>query len=88
MKLETRIAGIPCIVELEYHAPLSGSFDQPEEAEGFTIERVMDRNGRKAAWLEAKMTDVDHDRITVEAFDVLRGDREDAAHEGWKADNL
>lgn len=87
MKLETRIAGIPCLVELEYQPPLSGSFDQPAEAEGFTIEKVMDRRGRKADWLEAKMTDNDVEAIVNQAFAQLRGKEEDDAYENWKADN-
>lgn len=79
--IDTRIAGIPCKVRLEYHPPLSGSFDQPEEGEHFTIEEVMDSRGRRAAWLDAKMTPEDEQRICEQAIDGLRGDRAEIAYE-------
>ena len=71
-KIDSRIAGIPCIISYSYTAgaPMRitgtgyGDCDPPEPAE---IEfSVHDRRDRSAPWLEAKMTEGDVERIEQE----------------------
>ena len=69
--VNTKIAGIPCQVSLEYHEHYPGTRDTPEEPEGYSIDEVMDRRGRRADWLRAKMTEQDEDRIVGEAMTAL-----------------
>ena len=69
--VNTQISGIPCKVRLEYHEHYPGTRDTPEEPEGYSIEEVMDRRGRRAEWLRAKMTENDEDRIVGEAMAAL-----------------
>ena len=69
--VDTRIAGIPCRARLEYHPHYPGTRDTPEEPEGYSVEEVMDRRGRRADWLRAKMTENDEDRIVGEAMTAL-----------------
>ena len=69
--VDARIAGIPCRVRLEYHPCYPGTRDTPEEPEGYSVEEVMDRRGRRADWLAAKMTEKDEERIADEAMITL-----------------
>lgn len=72
----TRVAGIPCICEATYYAEGSpmritgtgfGDADPPEYEEfEYTI---LDRRGRPAPWLEAKLTDDDDLRLKREYLD-------------------
>ena len=70
--METRIAGIPCTVEYTVRgkykpAKVNAPPEDCYEAEYPDIEfTVCDRNGHPAAWLEAKMTDEDRQRIEAE----------------------
>lgn len=65
---ETTVCGIPCgvyvwhyIAEEVIRGSLSQRIDPPEPEEiGFI---VLDRNGRKADWLQKKMTSVDQEKI-------------------------
>lgn len=71
MEIETRIAGIPCIVKLDsmfVQKPLGPSCDSDMDCYGYAeIEfTVCDRRGRPAPWLERKMTDKDQSRIENE----------------------
>lgn len=75
MILETTISRIPCSVELEYHRGFPGTQETPPEPAGFVVSRVLDRRGKPAPWLEAKMTGDDEDRICQQAWDN-RGPRE------------
>lgn len=65
----TRIAGIPCQVELTYFDPGEPPFllGHPDNWEpGVPPEvrfDVLDRRGRPAPWLEKKMSDDEHSRI-------------------------
>lgn len=67
-ELETKIAGIPCVIRYEItgqHMPSDG-INPPEYPE---LEyEVCDRNGRQADWLESKMTAADELRISDECF--------------------
>ena len=81
MRFESRIAGIPCLIEvrsLEVHRPYRGSAhtcDSDTEYYGYTDCEfdVFDRRGRPADWLASKMTDADENRIIHEAKEYMRG---------------
>ena len=69
----TRVAGIPCKIEVTYYAaavPMRltgtgyGDADPPEPEE-FEF-AVLDRRGRPAPWLERKLTEADSDRLLAE----------------------
>lgn len=81
--IETRIAGIPCIVELlEYSAPTPHHITadpgtSSEGNSGYLSFRVLDRKGYKAEWLAAKMTDDDEDRIKGELLTEMHSEAED-----------
>lgn len=75
MSLETRISGIPCIVEYvirgkykpaKIHAPPEYCYEAEYPEVEFT---VCDRNGRPAPWLERKMTYEDEKRIEAEILE-------------------
>lgn len=70
MIFSSRVAGIPCQIEVTHYTPETpaqstgtGFADclAPEPAE-FEF-KVLDRNGRVAPWLETKITDDDISRI-------------------------
>lgn len=71
--MKTRIAGIPCEVELTYYVaprPMeitgTGFGDAiPPELEEIEF-KVLDRKGYPAPWLEAKLADADVERIESE----------------------
>ena len=73
--IESRIAGIPCLIEITSYDRLEGSFSRNASSDldyyGWSeIEfEVCDRNGRPAPWLEKKMTDKDYNRICSEIED-------------------
>ena len=75
MLIHTTISGIPARVLLAYHAPLEGGLMDIPVEEHFTIEAIQDVHGRRALWLDAKMTAADEDRIIRMAFDTLDGGR-------------
>ena len=69
--LETRIAGIPCLVKVihYYHQePDYGTWDSDMDFYGYTEcdYEIYDRKGYRAKWLESKMTSADNDRIVGE----------------------
>jgi hypothetical protein len=72
MIIETRIAGIPCLVQADVSVQ-NGSYDWDAPSDwdyhgwmdiGEFV--VLDRRGRRAPWLEAKMTAKDVERIEGE----------------------
>lgn len=76
MIIETRIAGIPCLVEADvfvskgsYSRNAASDWDYYGYAEvgEFTI---MDRRGRPAPWLERKLTDKEIIRIESELMEA------------------
>lgn len=75
---ESRAAGIPCLVQVvSYYggspAVRSGPMAGPEEyAEADWV--LLDRRGRRAEWLEKKLTQKDIERIDEEAVDYMRED--------------
>ena len=72
MQIETRIAGIPCLVEANVYVQ-HGSYSRNAASDwdyyGWVdVEDlvVLDRRGRPAPWLERKLTDKDIERIEGE----------------------
>lgn len=70
-ELEARIAGIPCKIGVTHFMAQKGSFNYHAASDmdyhGYTeIEYdVLDRRGRKAAWLERKITE--DDELNIES---------------------
>lgn len=62
-EIKSRVAGIPCIIGVTHFESVKGSFDYHADSDwdyhGYTDceFEVLDRRGRKAAWLERKLTD-------------------------------
>ena len=62
-EIETRVAGIPCIIGVTEYECVKGSYSYHAASDwdyyGYTECEfdVLDRRGRKAAWLERKLTD-------------------------------
>lgn len=62
-EIKSRVAGIPCIIGVTHFESVKGSFDYHADSDwdyhGYTEceFEVLDRRGRKAAWLERKLTD-------------------------------
>ena len=79
--IETRISGIPCIVEITSYYPArsgkwfrDGSCAAPEYEELEFV--VLDRKGYPAPWLERKMDDHDRNRIVEELRKQMKYDDE------------
>jgi hypothetical protein len=72
-EIETRIAGIPCIIGVEEYQ--RGSYnkwcDSDMDYYGYSEWVVCDRRGRPAPWLERKMTSKDESRIQAEIAEQL-----------------
>ena len=71
-EIETRVAGIPCIIGVTEYQCVKGSYSYHAASDwdyyGY-IEcefDVLDRRGRKATWLERKLSDKDTSRIESE----------------------
>lgn len=70
--VETRVAGIPCIVRVKNFTKVVGSFNRNEESDmdyhGYseTDWDLLDRRGRRAAWLDKKLQVADVERIESE----------------------
>lgn len=62
-EIETRVAGIPCIVGVTHFESVGGSYNYNAASDwdyhGYTECEfdVLDRRGRKAPWLERKLND-------------------------------
>ena len=74
-KVETHIAGIPCLARVDYFFKKEPDFDtwaSDWDYYGYTeIEfTVCDRRGRPAPWLEKKMTDAEKERIENEILEA------------------
>ena len=81
MEFETTCSGIPCIVRVTYWEPYRPAFisGPPEDcypAEGGCGDwEVLDRNGRKAPWLEKKLKGncLELERLEREVFEHMEG---------------
>jgi hypothetical protein len=64
-KIEARVAGIPCLIGVisntpgSYHPRANSTFDYY----GSSLWEVLDRRGRRAVWLEKKLSSDDESRI-------------------------
>jgi hypothetical protein len=79
LKFDTRIVGIPCQIEVTFYEPFCsgkrGHIDNWSEDEPEYLEfDVLDRNGRKAPWLERKMSADDYQRVQKEALNNMRAE--------------
>jgi hypothetical protein len=72
-EIETRVAGIHCIIGVEEYQEGSGDkwCDSDMDYYGYSEWVVCDRRGRPAPWLERKLTDSDRSRIESEIADQL-----------------
>ena len=76
-EIETRVAGIPCIVGVTYFDSVRGSYSYHAASDwdyhGYTEceFEVLDRRGRKAPWLERKLTDKIINEIEQEIAEQL-----------------
>ena len=66
--METRIAGIPCRVEMTHcfvQRPLGRNCDSDLDCYGYSEVEfdVLDRNGRPAPWLEKKLSENERSEI-------------------------
>lgn len=74
MEFETRVAGIPCLVEItDFYAgsaPItSGPPELCDPGDSSEVQwRLLDRRGYPAAWLERKLSEDDRTRIDNEAL--------------------
>lgn len=81
--MRTTIAVIPCQVDITYYEPYQPA-TWHEEASGGEIEfEVYDRRGYRAAWLEAKVTEADEDRIYHEYRAHLQAGRDEIRIEAY-----
>jgi hypothetical protein len=78
MQIDTRVAGIPCIVDVTYYEPITpgrrwGHIDNWTPDEGGELEyTICDRRGRTAPWLTRKVTDRDTDRLKTEIWKHIK----------------
>lgn len=78
-EIESRIAGIPCLIGVTHFNSVRGSYsyNAPSDMDyyGYTESEweVLDRRGRPAAWLERKLTDRERSRIDEEVFERMEG---------------
>lgn len=76
-EIESRVAGIPCIIGVTYFDSVEGSYSYHAASDwdyhGYTEceFEVCDRRGRKAPWLERKLSDEDTSRIEREIAKYL-----------------
>lgn len=71
-EVETRVAGIPCLIGVIEYESVGGSYDYHAASDcdyyGYTESSwiVLDRRSRPAPWLAKKLTDKDRSRIDGE----------------------
>jgi hypothetical protein len=76
-EIETRVAGIPCIIGVVNYECVRGSYSRNAASDwdyaGYTESdwEVLDRRGRPAPWLQRKVGDDDVERIESEIQDYF-----------------
>lgn len=95
MIISARIQGIPCQARATYYCKeespiLTGPMDWADPGSPAEIEfQVLDTRGKKAEWLERKMTDEDRRAIEekiISEFDARAAeDRAELAYQEWGA---
>ena len=82
-EIDTRIDGIPCLIGVTHYRRVEGShsYNAPSSDDyyGYTEAEweILDRRGRKADWLERKLTDRSRDRIAVEVAEHMEAGDDD-----------
>lgn len=78
MLMEARIAGIPCLVRILHCSVVESDpgADNPDDYYGYTEMdwEVCDRRGRRAPWLERKMTQQDAAEIETQIMGYMRNE--------------
>jgi len=76
-KIETRVAGIPCLIGVTDFSSVRGSYSYHADSDmdyyGYCESRwvVQDSRCRPADWLERKLTDADRSRIEQEIENAM-----------------
>lgn len=76
-EIESRVAGIPCLIGVSHFDCVRGSYSYNAASDwdyyGYSESEwdVLDRRGRPAAWLERKLTDDDRQRIEQEIAEAM-----------------
>ena len=79
-EIESRVAGIPCLIGVTDFSSVRGSYSYHADSDmdyyGYTESEwvVLDSRGRPAAWLERKLTDDDRSRIEQEVAEAMSED--------------
>ena len=82
-EIESRVAGIPCLIGVTEYTNVEGSYSYHAASDwdyrGYTdcTWDVCDRRGRKASWLERKLSIEDRDRIEAEIAKYFKREREE-----------
>lgn len=77
MDIETTVAGIPCLVRVTHYLKVPGCFSHNADSDldyyGYTEAEwhICDQRGRKADWLERKLTRRDEERILDEIDEAM-----------------
>lgn len=80
IEIESRVAGIPCLIGVTHFESVRGSYSYNAHSDmdyyGYSESEwdVLDRRGRPAAWLERKLTTADRDRIEQEIAETMTED--------------
>lgn len=86
-EIETRVAGIPCIVAVEEY--FEGSYNHNAASDvdyyGSCSWVVLDRRGRAAPWLERKLTSEECRRIDSEVAEYFQDLRDQARIDAWES---
>jgi len=83
-EIETRVAGIPCMIGVIEYNKVEGSFSYHAASDwdyhGYTdcTWEVLDSRGRKAAWLERKLNKYSRQDIETLIAKYMEAQREDA----------
>jgi hypothetical protein len=79
-EFSSKVAGIPCTIGVVEFSWSRGSYSYNAASDmdyyGYVefAYDVLDRRGRKAEWLERKLTDADVERLQEEAIEHFRND--------------
>ena len=81
-EFQSRIAGIPCIIRVNYSAGKAGNIWGPPEncypSEPADVEfEICDRRGRHAPWLERKLNTKGWLRLESQVLDYIEKDSRD-----------
>ena len=83
MRVKSHVSGIPCLIDVTFCQVVPGSFSWSavSDVDYYGHEEisfdVLDRKGRRADWLEKKMTDNDRTRIEMEIVNFYKENRDE-----------